>query len=214
MIEHLLSQLRALPEGPHRIILHWTGGGPEPNESDMEAYHAMVGQSGRIYAGVAIARNMRRIPPGTPMTEYAAHAGGINSWSVGVALCGMREAVPGGPYGPAPITEKQLRVAVELVARMVQATGLSVEPETVMTHWEVYHLHRIGRPGKWDITELPWDPSVADDEVGPLIREQVRQALVAPADFQPEIRRLAADVHRPHGTPPWRAPLRPTTKGD
>ncbi|TVP61056.1 MAG: N-acetylmuramoyl-L-alanine amidase [Gemmatimonadales bacterium] len=193
------------------MVLHWTGGGPEPNETDLGAYHALVGQSCRIYAGVPIAANMRRIPPQASRSEYAAHTRGLNSWSVGVALCGMMGAKEGGPYGPHPITEEQAYTAIGLVAAMVRTAGLPVTAETVLTHWEVQRVMGVAQPGKWDITVLPWitDPPLQPDEVGSWIRQHVSAAIISPTDYLPEIRPLRADPQRPHGTPPWRKPLGP-----
>lgn len=207
-IRDVLSQLRDLPGEPRRITLHWTGGGPQPNATDLRRYHALVGQDLSVTAGVPIAWNMRSIPRGTPMTEYAAHAGGANSWNIGVALCGMMEAKEGGSHGPHPITEQQMRITCGLVAQMARILGMPVDVDTVIHHWELYHIGGIGDPGKWDITVLPWLPDLREIEVGPWIRDQVRQAVYHPTDYAPEIRDLPADLQRPHGTPPWRRPLR------
>ena len=186
----MIPRLEDLPAEPRRIIWHWTGGGAEANATDLSRYMYVVGQSGRIYQGVPVAANMRRIPRGTPLSEYAAHAGGFNSYSVGVALAGMVDAVPGGPYGPHPITQDQLRVATGLVARMVTEWALPVNVNTVLTHWEVYHVHRIGTPGKWDITELPWATDLIPEQVGALIREQCRRAVFDPTAYLPALRPL------------------------
>lgn len=148
---------------PRRIILHWTGGGPQANAVDRSRYHYLVQQDGSVVMGVPVEANMRSIPKGTPRSEYAAHTGGMNSWSVGVALCGMFEAKEGGPYGPHPITASQTDAACALVARLCAAWGLPVTADTVFTHAEAWSLHGVQEAkGKWDINVFPWEPDRPD----------------------------------------------------
>ena len=177
---------------PRRVILHWTAGNPMASHHDRTFYHYLTQQDGRTVSGVPIGANLRDIPRGTPITEYAAHTRGLNSWSVGWALCGMAGAKPGGPYGPHPITAKQMDAALDEIAAFMRAWKLPVGTGTLFTHAEAQSIHGVRQAGKWDITELPWDQSVKD--VGEWIRGEVRRRLVPV-----ELREVRLPPRRLHG---------------
>src|SRR5690606_16912064 len=83
----LIPELDALPARPKRIILHWTGGTYEPNSLELEHYHFLVDGEGVVHPGThSVADNMRKLQKGD---DYAAHTRGYNSFSVGIAFCGM-----------------------------------------------------------------------------------------------------------------------------
>ena len=197
-------RLEDLPAKPRRIILHWTAGGPEANATDLSAYHYVVEQSGVVREGVPVRRNLRQLS-GLPVSEYAAHTRGLNSYSVGVSLAGMHGASEGGPYGRWPITEGQARAACAWVARLLDAWGMEVTRETVFHHWEAEHLHGVPQAGKWDITVFPWDPAVLPHETGPTLREWVRQAgMDEPMAPTPELTPPPLRVRVPEAEPLWR----------
>jgi N-acetyl-anhydromuramyl-L-alanine amidase AmpD len=170
---------------PSRIIIHWTAGGRYANAVDRQSYHYLVQQDGSVVQGVSVAKNLRNIPPRTPRSEYAAHTAGFNSWSVGVALCGMRGAVPGGPYGPDPITESQVMAMCGLVGQLCRDWDLDVDADTVFHHAEAQTIHGRPQAGKWDITEIPFAPDVPPDEVGLWLRARIYLAKVGPPEIRP-----------------------------
>ena len=177
---------------PRRVILHWTAGTGRATELERRHYHYLTQQDGTTVSGVDIGWNLRSIPRGAPRSEYAAHTRGMNSWSVGWALCGMMGAKPGGPYGPHPITAKQVDAALDEVAAFMRAWRLPPGRGTLFTHAEAESIHGHPQPGKWDITELPWDRSVKD--VGEWIRGEVRRRLVPV-----ELREVRLPPRRLHG---------------
>ena len=170
----IVPRLDALPAYPRRIILHWSGGGPNPSAEDLRAYHYCVSQSGEVFMGVPVERNMRQIPVTDPRSAYAAHTARLNSYSVGVALCGMRDAKPDGTLGPYPITRDQTYAAMAFVAELCDAWSLPVSSSTVFTHWEAEHLHGVKQAGKFDITVIPWLPRMERTTVGGYLRMIVR----------------------------------------
>lgn len=170
----IIPSLAELPAAPKRIILHWTAGGPEPTSHDLKSYHYLVSQGGEPFMGVEVAANMRQIRPGTPTSEYAAHTRGMNSFSVGVALCGMSQAIEGGPFGPYPIQRAQVDAFAAFVAELCHEWDLLPTVGTVFSHYEAQSIHGVPQEKKWDITVLPWLPRLMKSEVGDFLRLLVR----------------------------------------
>lgn len=169
MIE--IPELSELPAQPRRIILHWTGGGVEPNAVDRACYHYIIAQSGTPHLGVPVAKNMRRLT-GVRTTEYAPHIAGWNSYSVGVAFAGMMAANQ-RMFGPAPLKRPQVLIGCYIVGLMCRKWGLEVTPDTVMTHSEADWRHGVKQRGKWDIDVLPWAPTLSREEVADQLRRWV-----------------------------------------
>lgn len=174
----IIPRLDSLPGSPRRVILHWTAGGPEPTSDELRRYHYLVSQSGEVFMGVDVKSNMRVIPKDAPMSEYAAHTRALNSWSVGISLCGMKGAKENGDFGPFPINRSQVDALAEFVAECCEAWELTVTRDTVFSHAEAQSLHGISQPGKWDVTVLPWLPRLTKAEAGDMLRLLVRGAPV------------------------------------
>lgn len=155
------------------------------NVTDRASYHYLIQQDGSVVMGVPVRANLRNIPPRTPRSEYAAHTAGFNSWSVGVALCGMMEAVPGGPYGPHPITEAQTLEMCRFVGQLCRDWDLTVDTTSVFHHAEAQTVHGRRQSGKWDITELPWARDVPAGEVGLWLRARIHLSKVGPPELRP-----------------------------
>jgi N-acetyl-anhydromuramyl-L-alanine amidase AmpD len=181
----MIPRLSELPAPPRRVILHWTAGGKNPNPTDFAAYHYLVAQSGEVHPGKhGVEANMRKVGPDRP---YAMHTRALNSFSVGVSLCGMAGAREGGPFGPHPITEEQTRAACAFVGELCKAWALPVSENTVFTHWEAQSLHGVKQSGKWDISVFPWNVTISAKEIGPILREWVRESM------RPRIERVEPD---------------------
>lgn len=158
-----------------RIILHWTAGGSRASDTDKQHYHRLVEYDGTIVAGThEVADNIV-----TSDGDYAAHTRNLNTGSIGVSLCGMRGATE-HPFsaGPSPLTEKQWRVAMVLIADLCRQYSIPVTRETVLTHAEVQPTLGVIQRGKWDITRLPFKPDlVGAIPVGDYMRQMVREVL-------------------------------------
>lgn len=180
----MIPSLQALPARPKRIILHWTAGGPQPNAVDRQSYHYLISQDGRAFPGVDVAANMRTVSSAKP---YAAHTRGWNSYSVGVAFCGMHRAMPSN-FGPHPITRDQVMIGCYFVGKLCREWDLPVRPHTVFTHSEADWRHGMKQTGKWDIDVLPWAPQLSRTEVADSLRRWVQAAVdmqIADVDLKP-----------------------------
>lgn len=155
---------------PKRLILHWTAGTHKASSDDLKHYHWCVEGGGEIKGGVPLEANLRQVKP---WHTYAAHTRAFNAWSAGLAFCGMRYAFPGGSSGTSPLLPLQVDSGLEFVARKFIEWGLPVNEQTLFTHWEAEELHGVDQKGKWDITVLPWDKSIKEDEVGSWLRQRV-----------------------------------------
>lgn len=163
-------------EQPKRIIMHWTGGAYDWNEVDRRHYHFLFDGDGKIVKGVSVEHNMKKLATGD---TYAAHTGGFNSYSVGVAWCAMYGAVSHQQLGSYPLNERQVKMGARHIAKMCYAWGLDPEnPEHLFTHHEAWTLHHVKgavNDQKWDITVIPWDISIRPDECGDYLRGLVAE---------------------------------------
>lgn len=190
-----------LTEQPKRIILHWTAGTylAEPFQAEGDwhnpalHYHGLVEwlaaeERTRVVAGPPIAANMRRLTSTDPsssktgdrLSGYAAHTGGWNSYSIGLAVCGMkdawaRHAVELSQY---PIRPEQIDAIVTIAANACAIYRLPVDVDHVFTHYEAWAEHDDeNHSDRWDIGWLPQEPGIELDDVGPWLREQIQGRL-------------------------------------
>lgn len=154
-----------------RIILHWTAGGYYPTAAEGEFYHFLVDAEGKVHKG--------RFKPEDNIVckpkSYAAHTGGGNAGSIGVALCGMEGYKDRRICGKYPITLSQFEGAMKLAAFLAVKYGLTVDRTTIMTHYEFGLKHpSTSSYGKPDITFIPPYPWVGKNEAGDFIRSKIR----------------------------------------
>lgn len=186
-----------LPAVPmSRVHLHWTAGHHQPNPVDLRAYHFLVTGKPEVVRGVpSIALNSGSLKSG-----YAAHTLNANTNAIGLSICGMAGAVE-SPFDPgrAPFTEAQFRHSAKACAVLCEAYGIPVSRRTTLSHAEVEPTLGIAQRWKWDITRLPWNPSVRGAiAIGDLWRDMVSDQIdkdkragktaaapVAPADPDP-----------------------------
>ena len=135
-----------------RIIIHWTGGNGSFGALDAEHYHFAIDWAGKVHEGKHKPEANLDCTDG----RYAAHTRRCNTGSIGIALCGMHEAVE-RPFDPGkhPINHKQIDALAELCADLCESYGIPISPQTVLTHAEVQPTLGIKQRGKWDITWLP-----------------------------------------------------------
>ena len=167
------------------ISLHWTA---HDYEAVFPAYHYCVSgpREVAVHHTHDLRENMRdvRLDPSLP---YAAHTAGRNSWSIGIAIAVMRDAVP-GDFGAFPLTEPQLEGMCRVAAVLAAFYGIGAA--AVRTHAEAaladgYFGAATGEEHlRWDIARLRPSPE-------PLLPEEA----TATGDWFRE--RIAALIARP-----------------
>ena len=154
-----------------RIILHWTAGTYQPNTIEFEHYHYLVNGDGLIIKGKHCVQDNKNCTDG----NYAAHTGGGNTGSIGVAVCGMKDYKNKNNVGNYPLTSIQCEAMYKLVAELCKTYAIPITVQTVLTHYEFGQCHpKTTSYGKIDITWLPKIDFGHTDDVGRYIRSKVR----------------------------------------
>jgi len=154
-----------------RIIIHWTAGGYYPNASELSCYHFLIDGNGKLHKGKFAPENNRQCVLG----NYAAHTGGGNTNSIGVAICAMYGYKNKINHGKYPITPIQFETAMNVCAKLAKKYSISINPETVMTHYEFGLKHpNTSSSGKADITFIPPYPWVTKEDCGSFIRSKIK----------------------------------------
>ena len=154
-----------------RIILHWTAGTYYPTEYEKEHYHFLIDKTGKIYSGKFSPENNEICRIG----KYAAHTGGGNTGSIGIAFCGMAGFKNQNNIGKYPLEKKQIESGMEFCAHICEKYKITVSPQTLMTHYEFGIKNpKTTSAGKIDIIHLPPYPWVTKDEIGSFIRSKVK----------------------------------------
>ena len=115
-----------------RIIIHWTAGTYYPSEYEKEHYHFLVDKDGKVHKG-KFAPECNEV---CRVGKYAAHTGGGNTGSIGVAICAMAGFKNKNSAGNYPITKKQFESTMELCAQLSKQYSIDILPQNVMTHYE------------------------------------------------------------------------------
>jgi hypothetical protein len=161
-----------------KIVIHWTAGPYDMTQADFLHYHYTIGPNGEINHGKFSVDD--NIPP-LRAGKYAAHCGGGNSYSIGVALRGMAGYTSPTHIGPFPLTKKQCETAWQFVAGLCKGYGITVSEDTVYSHYEYgIRYPKTSSAGKIDITYLPHEPTLKRDQVGGYIRKKVNWYLGKP----------------------------------
>ena len=154
-----------------RIILHWSAGGYTPSQVDFEHYHFLVLEHGDILKGKYTPEDNLNCNDG----HYAAHTGGFNTGSIGIALCAMYGYKNPKNPGNYPFLRVQGEAMWAYCATLLKKYGLKPLKDTVLTHYEVGKmLPNSTSAGKIDITFIPYEPLITADEAGDYIRNKVR----------------------------------------
>ena len=154
-----------------RIIIHWTGGTNQPNNNEYQHYHFLINGDGLTVNGKYTPEDNLNCYDG----KYAAHTGGGNTGSIGVALCGMLNFKSGAPDSTKyPLKAVQIEAAWKKIAELCKKYNIPVTPDTVMTHYEFGKKHpNTESAGKPDITFLHPYPMLKPNEIGNYIRGKV-----------------------------------------
>ena len=157
-----------------RVVLHWTAGAHKASALDREHYHVLVEGDGTVvYGNHPIDANAK--PAREPR---ASHTRSLNTGSIGVSLCCMKDAVE-RPFsaGPFPMTVTQWQVAAEVVAELCSRYKIAVTPRSVIAHGEVQAVLGVPQLQKWDPLVLPFTPNVPRQQVMEQFRAAVQQHL-------------------------------------
>ncbi len=145
---------RSVRKGDLRSIsLHWTA---HDYEAVFPAYHfCLRGASDIVVVQTHDLRANMRDLRSDPSGPYAAHTLGRNSWSIGLAVCGMAGARPSG-FGGFPLTQEQID-ALCAVARTL-AGAYHIPLTAIRTHAEAAvedgYFGADGDDLRWDIARL------------------------------------------------------------
>jgi len=153
-----------------KIINHWTAGGFSPNNQDLEHYHFLIDAKGLLHLGFHSVSSNDCVSVG----DYAAHTGGGNTMSIGVAVCGMAGFVSPKNPGKYKLTKIQTEKLFETNAIFAFQEGYEILDEDIlMTHMEFGLKHPYtSSAGKIDICWLPPYPEVKSQDIGDFIRKK------------------------------------------
>lgn len=155
-----------------RIIVHWTAGTYTPNATNLEHYHYLITGKGQIVKGKYSVEDNEYCGDDI----YAAHCGGGNTGSIGVAMCGMY--VPKGvsiKRTEYPLTKVQCERLFKLIAELAKKYNIPISANTVMTHYEFGKAHpKTSSYGKIDIIYLPPYPQITQCNIGEFIRNKAK----------------------------------------
>lgn len=158
-----------------RIIIHWTAGRLQPNTTDYQHYHFLINGDGVLIKGkFPVGANEKCKVDARNNPLYAAHCGGGNTGSIGVAMCGM--------YTPRNtdfrnstdlLTRPQCERCFKLIAELSKLYKIPITSDTVLTHYEFGLKHpKTTSAGKIDIVYLPPFPELKTSEIGDFIRNK------------------------------------------
>lgn len=154
-----------------RIIIHWTAGTYQPNEKEFQSYHYLINGDGLTIEGKHSPEDNLNCNDG----NYAAHTGGGNTGSIGVAMCGMAGFVNSKRVGKYPLKKEQVEACFAKVAELCKKYNIPITKSTVMTHYEFGQMNpKTSSSGKIDIIYLPPYPAETAGTVGNFIRNKIR----------------------------------------
>ena len=157
-----------------RICIHWTAGHLIPNRIEWQSYHFLIAGDLKVWNGKFLPEaNGKRLKAGD---AYAAHCGGGNSYSIGVAICGHPTATH------RTFSEAQFERLCKLVAELAFRYKIPIQENSIYTHYEFGLRHpNTSSSGKPDISQLPFPVRINGttrhlraNEIGDYIRRKVR----------------------------------------
>lgn len=153
------------------IVIHWTAGGYYPTDYEKEHYHFLIDREGVVHNGKFKPEDNEVCKVG----KYAAHTGGGNTGSIGVAICAMAGFKNKNNVGSYPILKKQFESTMEFCSQLAQKYKIEISPQTIMTHYEFGVKNpKTSSAGKIDIIFIPPYAWVAQGEVGSFIRSKIK----------------------------------------
>jgi N-acetyl-anhydromuramyl-L-alanine amidase AmpD len=165
------------------VTVHWTAGGYEVTETDLEHYHLIVDGNGKLHRGNnSILANVST----SDHDGYAAHTSQFNTKNIGISAACMANAIE-NPFdaGAYPLRRGQWLILAQVAAELCARYQIEVLPTTVMQHGEVQMNMGVPQSGKWDICKLPWLPEAGFDQVTDAFRAHVVRYLAIVKGEQP-----------------------------
>lgn len=157
------------------IVVHWSAGAHLVSALDKEHYHIIVGGDCKLVKGDHdISDNVD-----VSDDDYAAHTRGANTRRIGLSMACMAGAIE-NPFnaGKFPMRKLQWDTCMQAAAELAAFYKIAVTPKTILTHAEVQGTLGIHQAGKWDITRLPFDPTVKGAKaVGDRMRAEIAALL-------------------------------------
>ena len=167
------------PEGELRSIsLHWTA---HDYEAVFPAYHFCLRGVSEIMVVQThdLRANMRDLRS-DPSRPYAAHTLGRNSWSIGLAVCGMADALP-SDFGPYPLVAAQIDALCVVARTLADAYGIAID--AIRTHAEAAledgYYGDDGEETRWDIARLAARPEPLEEREATLTGDALRAKIAA-----------------------------------
>ncbi|MCM1296023.1 MAG: N-acetylmuramoyl-L-alanine amidase [Muribaculaceae bacterium] len=152
-----------------KIIIHWTAGANQPNNTDYQHYHYLINSDGLVTKGKYNPEDNENCNDG----KYAQHCGGGNTGAIGIALCGMAGFNGLASSTKYPLTAVQVERAFKLIAELSKQYNIAINSQTVMTHYEFGLKNpKTTSAGKIDITYLSCYPRYSKNEIGDLFRNK------------------------------------------
>ena len=152
------------------LIYHWTAGIYKPNQNELLHYHYLIDNEGGLHNGIFSPEDNINCYDG----QYAAHTGGGNTNSIGIAFCGMRGFVSSSDVGFYPLTKIQCEAGWKLGAELCREYKIS-DIKKVQTHYGFGQRHpKTESYGKIDITWLPYGTQMKVSEYEKFIRNKVK----------------------------------------
>ena len=156
----------------NKLIYHWTGGAYSPNLIDKQHYHFVIDNNGKVFSGKFKPENNEKCIA----FQYAAHTGGGNTGSIGIAFCGMFGFKNKNQSGKYPLTLKQIEKGFCLGAELIIKYNININNKlSVQTHYGFGKRNpNTTSSGKIDIIYLPPYPNVSQDDVENFIYSKVK----------------------------------------
>ena len=155
----------------NRIILHWTAGRYYPTQFEKQFYHYLIDKDGRLYKGIYSPEDNLDCSD----NKYAAHTGGGNTGSIGVAFCAMSGYKSPQSVGKYPILPIQFESCMAFCAELCKKYCIQIDDNHVLTHYEFGQKHpKTTSFGKIDIVYLPCHNWVGKNDIGSFIRSKIR----------------------------------------
>jgi hypothetical protein len=160
------------------ISLHWTA---HDYEAVFPAYHfCLRGVSEVVVVQTHDLRANMRDLRHEPSRPYAAHTLGRNSWSIGIAVCGMADAVP-SDFGRYPLAVTQIDALCVVARTLADAYGIPLA--AIRTHAEAAledgYFGAEGERLRWDIARLEPRAEPLADREATLTGEALRARIAA-----------------------------------
>lgn len=154
----------------NKQCIHHTGGTNKPCQEDLNAYHFLVDDLGRIYEGKYKPEDNINCNDGI----YARHCGGGNTGCIGLSTCGNAGYDIKNKITKYPLTQKQIEALCCLAAYLSLKYKFSINETTTFTHYEFDQKRpKNQREGKVDITYIPYLPNLAVASVGNYLRNKI-----------------------------------------